>query len=321
MARFVAWLGRNSDGMIALLLAVSIGVLGLADVVGTSQVTEATLLILAVIAVVLLRDRVAASAAEREIKQRLANVGEIEETVRIMRTAMEEMAGVRILHGPEVGKALEKARSNTDQWTFRGGTGTYLRAVTLPRCIDHARQEKRGLRIRLQIIDPTDEEVCDRYARFRRSLSAQPDGTGERWTLERTRKESFATVLAACWHRQRFDLLDIDVRLASLVTTFRWDVSSQCIIITQEDPQVPALMFERGKFYYDRWNTELQTSLDQARQVPVKDAAKAISLSEEPTVDEVKRLFSRLNLDLPSSFSQRSIQDIIQKAIQAKNPY
>jgi hypothetical protein len=177
------------------------------------------------------------------------------------------------------------------------------------------------VRIRLQIIDPTNEELCDRYARFRRSLSAQPDGTGERWTLERTRKESFATVLAACWHRQRFDLLDIDVRLASVATTFRWDLSSRCIIITQEDPQVPALMFERGKFYYDRWNTELQTSLDQARRVPVEEAAKAVPLSEEPNVEEVSRLFARLGLDLPTSFSPRSIQDIIQKAIQAKNPY
>jgi hypothetical protein len=321
MARFVAWVTRNVDGLIALLLAVCIGILGLADVVGTDQVTEATLLILAVVAVVLLRDRIHATVVEREIRSRLDRVGEIEETVQIMRTAMEEMAGVRVLHGPEVGKALEKARKTTDHWTFKGGTGTYLRAVTLPGCIDQARREKRGVRIRLQIIDPTNEELCDRYARFRRSLSAQPDGTGERWTLERTRKESFATVLAACWHRQRFDLLDIDVRLASLATTFRWDLSSQCIIITQEDPQVPALMFERGKFYYDRWNTELQTTLDQARRVPVEEAAKAVSLSEEPTVEEVSRLFTRLNLELPSSFSPRSIQDIIQKAIQAKNPY
>ena len=323
MARFVSWLGRNADGLIALLIAFCIGVLGLADVVGTDQVNEATLLILAVVAVVLLRDRLSGRSMEREVQKVLDRADSIEQTVGVMHRAMDEMGGVRILAGADVGRALEQARRGTDTWMFKGGTGTYVRAVTLPRLADDARRQARRLTVRLEIIDPTNTEICERYARFRRSLSPQPDAIGEKWTLDRTRKESFATVLAACWYQQRSELLGIDVRLSVVATTFRWDLSSSCIIITQEDPQVPALMFERGKSksYYDRWNIELQTSLDQARRVSIDEAAKAVSLSDEPTVDEVSRLFTRLNLALPTAFSDRSISEIIQKAIQAKNPY
>ena len=175
MARFVSWLGRNADGLIALLIAVSIGVLGLADVVGTDQVNEATLLILAVVAVVLLRDRISGRSMEREVQKVLDRAGSIEQTVGVMHRAMDEMAGVRILAGPDVGRALEEARRGTDTWMFKGGTGTYVRAVTLPRLADDARQQARRITVRLEIIDPTDTEICERYARFRRSLSPRPD--------------------------------------------------------------------------------------------------------------------------------------------------
>ncbi len=335
MARFVSWLGRNADGLIALLLAVCIGVLGLADVVGTDQVSEATLLILAVMAVVLLRDRLHGRSVEREVKQvlhdtsatlelipeRLAEVRTMEETVARMRAATEELAGFRVLHGWEVAKALEEARKTTGTWMFKGGTGTYIRAVTLPECVAAARREARPVEMRLEIIDPTNEDACGRYARFRTALAAGPDGIGEIWTLDRTRKEAFATIVAACWYRQQYDLLDIDVRLSSVVTTFRWDLSSSCIIITQEDPHVPALLFNRGTSYYDRWSTELRSSFAQARQVVVADAARAVQLSDEPTAEMVRNLFVQLKLPLPKAFSDGDISQIIQKAIQAVNPY
>jgi len=204
---------------------------------------------------------------------------------------------------------------------FKGGTGTYIRAVTLPQCIENARQRKGRLLVRLEIIDPTDEAVCERYGEFRRTLSAdRPDGTGERWTLDRTRKEAFATVLAACWYRQRFGLLEIDVRLSSVMTTFRWDLSAHRIIITQEDPSAPALMIEDGTFFYERWSTELIANLEQARRVPLETTRRA-SLSNEPTVEETRRLFDTLGLPLPRSFTDRDVADIVQKAVTPRNPY
>ncbi|MGH8571048.1 MAG: hypothetical protein ACREX8_00530 [Gammaproteobacteria bacterium] len=299
MARFTRWLRRNIDAVLALLISVVVGILALADVLGTEedQINAAILIVLALLAATLLRDR--RSAAQ----------------------ALESASAVRLLSGLEVSQAHAEARHATELWIFKGGTGTYLRAVTLTECIEIARREKRLLRVQLEVIDPTDEALCKAYAQFRSSLAPGPDGTGEEWTLVRTRKESFATILAACWHRQRCaSFLTIDVGLSRTMTTFRWDVSSRYVIMTQEDPAAQALMFEKGRPYYDAYNRELVSSFRQAKRVHLDNVGE-LQLSDEPTIEETRRLFTQLELELPASFSERDITDIVRKALRAKNPY
>ncbi|ADG88200.1 hypothetical protein [Thermobispora bispora] len=191
--------------------------------------------------------------------------------------------------------------------------------MTIPEIVAAARQDKRPITLRVEIIDPTNEEVCEAYAHYRRSLSDLPDDTGEVWTTERTRKESFATVLAAFWYRQRYGLLDIGVGLSSVMTTFRWDLSSRAVIVTVESPDRAMIAYTKS-FYYESCLTELRTSFQQARQVPI-ERYRAVPLSEEPTVEEVRKLFDRIDLPLPRSFTDRDVVDVIKKAVRAKNPY
>jgi hypothetical protein len=301
MAPFTKWLRRNADGVLALLIAATIGVLAVLDVFGTDvlgadTINAAILVVLALLAATLLKDR------------------------QTTTKALTDTTTARQLRGTEVSQALGEARRQTDQWIFKGGTGTYLRAVTLNECVENARRERRPLRMQLEIIDPTDEVLCKAYAQFRSSLVPGPDGTGEPWTFERTRKEAFATILAACWYRQRFTFLSIDVALSSIMTTFRWDVSSSCVIMTQEDPTGPALMFDKDKPYYRAYSRELMASFHQARRVLI-DTASDLVLSEEPTVEETRELFSVLNLELPRSYTDRDVSELVVKALRAKNPY
>ncbi|MFG1867231.1 hypothetical protein [Micromonospora arborensis] len=332
MARLLTWVLKNLDAFIGLLLALTVAILGLNNGVSQDVVNSAILLILGLLAQALLRDRLRRETAEREVRQvvrdtrdRLTElVPQMQEIIgpegvlNRTREAIDSVSMVRVLHGSEVGLALTEARRHTDRWDFKGGTGTYTRAVTLPECLEHARRRNATLHFSIEIIDPTDEEVCERYARFRRSLA--PDGPGEKWTVTRTRKESYATVLAACWHRQRSGLLTIDVRVSAQMTTFRYDLSSSCVIITQENPQTPALRIDHQELYYNRYNIELQYSREQSRRVPV-EAAGQVKLDDEPSVEQVRRLFTALGLPLPRSFGDRDVADIVSRAIQARNPY
>jgi len=329
MGRFAVWLAKNADAAIALLLAVVVAVLGLSsDADNTDLISSATLLVLGLLAASILRDRARSSPVETELRQasailntlpdRLDRMAEFEQLVSRTRLALDESAAIQVLSGSEVGAALVTSRRSTDKWTYKGGTGTYIRAVTLPECVKLARQDRRGLTVRLEIIDPSNEEVCEAYARFRRAGSEAANGV--LWTLDRTRKESYATILAACWHRQRFRLLDIEIGLASTMTMFRWDLSNSCVIITSENPNAPAMRVERGGFYYDWCAAELINSLDQVRRVPIAQA-RATELSDEPTVEEVRRLFQGLGLALPRSFTDRDIAEITLKALRAEDPY
>ncbi len=303
----VAWTVRNLDGVVAMGAALIIGML---DILGNEiddNVTSGAILL------------VLAALVFGTLTERRRRVVDIRDAMTGTRHALEDLTMVRSLSGAELESALDRARRNTDRWVFKGGTGTYLRAVTLPVCVREAQRQRRSLTMKIDIVSPADEQACTAYARFRQTFAHRLHAVpAEAWTPERTQKESFATVLAACWYRQRLDTLEIDVYLSSVVPTLRFDLSSSCLIITQDDPQRVNLLVERDRPLYDYYVTELHQSREQAHPL---DLSRTVWLSEEPTVDEVVRLFEGLGLPLPAAFTDRDVGDIIDKALRAENPY
>lgn len=334
MKRRLLWVLNESDALLALGIAIVAGVLGLLNVVSSASLANnAILATLAVLALAVLRDRWRRSATEHEMSEAFTATSErltellthmrgvmaIEELLTRTTSALEEIGVVRLLAGREaVAREHEAAREQTGRWLFRGGTGTYIRAVTLPGCIANARHGRRALQVRLEILDPTDSDACRRYARFRQTVADGPDGTGETWTVERTREEAYATILAACWHRAKWSFLDIEVGLTGHTSAFRYDMSSDRLIITQDSFNVPSLLITRESFLYDAYDMELQESLKQARAVPLGQAEQ-VRFSDEPTIEQVLELFDVLGLPVDSA--EVHVPRIIQKAFHAKNPY
>lgn len=303
----VAWALRNVDGVVALLGALVVGLLDLfGGGLDGNVVSGATLLVLAAV--------VYGSLAERRRR-----VADIREATAGARQALDNLASVRELAGVELERVLELARQDTDRWVFKGGTGTYLRAVTLPECVREARRRRRSLTVKIDIVHPGDEAACAAYSRFRETFGSRAAaGRHGGWSVERTRKESYATVLAAAWYRQRLDTLEIDVHLSAVVPSLRYDVSASCLLITQDDPRRVSLYVERGRPLYDYYVTELHHYREQAVKLDLRDTEP---LGEDPTVDEARRLFEGLRLPLPASFSDRDVSDIIERALHAENPY
>lgn len=330
MAKLLTWAVRNVDGAVGLLLALAVAILGLLNVVNQFLVESATLLILAVLAEVVLRERWRRTAVEEEIRQGLVETTAVLKTMREpmgdlshagevvtqARDALSKLSLVQVLNDTDVRKALTAAWSDTDRWHFKGGTGAYLRKATLPECLESSSRRKSRLLARLELVDPTDEAACRRYAASHNTLWT--DAT--RWTEDRVKHNTFATILAVCWFKQRYGLFDVDLRLSPVTTTFRWDMSSRWIMITEADPTAPALMVEKGSFYYDRWSTELMVSLEQARSVPL-DADHQVPLSDQPTTAEVWRLFEGIHTPLPRSFTDRDVTEVIRTAFIRKSTY
>lgn len=301
------WTLHNLDGVIGIAVA---GVVGLLDLVGgyfSSQVNQsATLIVLAAVLIGMLAERT-------------RRASDVKEVTNDSRKALEDLAMVRALHGDEVTRALQQAREGTERWTFKGGTGTYLRAVTLPKCVAEARRQRRSLTMWVDIVNPDDERACATYARFRQSFHF-PDGSRQDdiWTTGRTRKEGYATVLAVCWYRQRLETLDISVYLSSTVPALRFDLSSSCLVITQEDPKRVGMLVDRARPLYDYYDAELRLVRDQARELNLREAVR---LSEEPDVEEARQLFDALALPLPVEFSDADVGEIVEKALHPRTPY
>ncbi|MFG2336506.1 hypothetical protein [Streptomyces yangpuensis] len=305
LERFVAWVLRNADVVVAVCVAMGVGFLDIfGDVVSDDVSSGATLVVLGLLATGSIVERVRRPAA-------------IHEALSGTRQALEDLAMVRSLSGNEVGEALRKARQHTNLWYFKGGTGTYLRAVTLPLCVAAAKEQRSQLNVKIDIVNPADERACAAYARFRQMFGGQRGGD-EVWTTDRVRQESYATVLAACWYQRQLTTLEISVHLSSAVPTLRFDLSETCLVITQDDRSRVNLLVERGQPLYDYYVTELHQSREQAT---VLDLRVASPLGQEPTVDEVRTLFDDLGLSLPRVFTDGDIGRIIEKALHAEDPY
>ncbi|WP_370018620.1 hypothetical protein [Planotetraspora sp. GP83] len=134
VGRSLTWAAKNVDGAIALVLAVVVGGLGvLPDSVipdkgnwKSQLVSGTTLVILALVATALLRDRVrqepvedainATSGLLAELPGRLRRLDELESLVAGTRRALEDMSIVRVLGSRhEITQAHADTRRGTDR--------------------------------------------------------------------------------------------------------------------------------------------------------------------------------------------------------------
>ncbi|WP_010285636.1 hypothetical protein [Streptomyces sp. SA3_actF] len=306
LERLLNWIARNFELLLAVLGAITVGVMDLfGDSLGEDATAGATVLVLGALA--------AGSLRQRRRDENLADA------VHDIQRAFEGMQMVRSLTGSEIGAELRKARERSDFWAFKGGTGTYLRAVTLPECVERARGNRSNLTFTIDIVDPADTPACRAYARFRRSY-ATTEGSydPEAWTEERTSKESYATVLAAGWHLQRLPGMTVHLYLSSTAPTLRFDVSQSRLIITQDDRARPGLLVTENHPLHRYYSVELQQSRNQARKI---ELGQARALDNDPTNDQARAFFEDLGLPLPTTFSDTDVRQIVEKALHAENPY
>lgn len=302
------WWKRNIDSVSVIIVVIAMSVLGTINVISPEIVIQSLPAILGVLAFTMLRDRSRSHLGDRQLESMSGVVHRIDRKI-------DDLSSLRTLTGADIGEALTEARRDTGIWVFRGGTGTYTRIVTLPECIDNARADRRLLQVRLEILNPADPGACDEYAALYRRLAVGPEDDAATWTGEGTRRESYATVLAACIHKQRYPALNIEVGLSSNISTFRYDMCSQYLVVTQRGPRFQALLVEQGKPYYDYWRFELDMSFNQSRQLPIAAAVSKFSFSNLPDVDEARKIFQELRVDLPPEYTDNDVREIIESAV------
>jgi hypothetical protein len=322
------WVKDNIETAVALTLASVVSVLGLTDAAPPDLIENTIPLTLAVFAFALLRERwrrdetekqIASSVKETEralgeLVRRIDGIATVETTISQVTKVLSDLSAVRVLTGNDISTALYAARQDTSIWIFKGGTGTYTRLVTLPDCVQNARHRRRELRMYIEILDPSDLLLCERYVKLYKSLAEKPTDNEMSWDAEGTRRELYATLLAACWYRKRYQpLVQIEIRLSQVISTLRWDLSSHSLIITQRGPRFPALAIEESKIHYASWNTELRTGLDQCQRVPL-ELADQLPLSDSPTTSEVRKVFDAIGLSLPKEYDEQHVSEIIGKA-------
>jgi hypothetical protein len=323
---------EHLDTIVVLFLAIVFSALGFIHLASGEALANGILATLAVLSFSFIRERLRREVSEqslsanlsaiesglREFPAQLRSIGEVSKDVAAMRTELDGSAELQILTGHLIGAAFDDARRDAGWWMFRGGTGTYLRSVTLPELARASRQTGRAINVNIQILDPRDNELCASYALHRHSADVWPDN-GSPWTRDLVQKAAYATILAACWYADHYGLLKISLGLTPSWSNFRYDLTPTCLIVTVRDKGFPAYRVKADKRFYHYWETDLKIGFGQTRQVGLD---RTSTLSRSPTCGEVRDLFAALDLPLNGSLHDGAVQEIIDKAIRTRvTPY
>lgn len=306
MKRFFLWLGVNSDALIALFLAILVTLLDVTGQASSAVLSSATVVTLGVLAFAILHDR----RANERTRTAIQRVG----------LKIDESRSIRVLSGPDISKAIVRAQEDADQWLFRGSTASYVRSVVLPQCLSRTKESRSRFKLRLEILDPRSEQVCAAYVKLYQDLAPEDSSVERGWTLKGTQIELYATILAVCWYMNRYLSFDAEIGLTSIASSFRWEASSKWFILTQRGPQYPAFLIASEDPLYGLFLGELDGSFRQSHQLYLRPAAE-ILVSDEPSVDEARAVFSKLNIDPPKNFSDGDMAEIIAKALHDSSPY
>lgn len=284
ITRITQRLATDGEGILALLVAVAVGVVAVLDVLGAERVNAAILLVLALLAATLLRDRQSA------------------------RRAVEQGAAVRQVDAYAGRKELLDACPSTSALDFRGGVGEVLRALTLPECL--AGRGNAVLKVRLEVLDPDNTELCTAYAGVRAGQLTSAAGRNG-WTAARTREELLATVFAACWYQQRFPSLEIRVGLSPVLHTVSWHRLDDRLVVTEDGREGDTLVIRTGQTYYTVFENDMVASFRRARELPLSGVP---DIPERLRGEHVGAVLTALGFDV-TDYSPRDLYEIARLAL------
>ena len=205
----------------------------------------------------------------------------------------EKQSVVATLPQPQIAPTLVNAARTTRYWHFKGGTGTFLKAITLPVLADTAAREIANIHITIQIIDPRDAELCKRYASIQRLTRNRSPVENVDWDALLVRRQSLATLLAVFVYADEEPRLKIGVFLHNRVSHFRYDMSDDVLVITREHPTAPALKYSRG-YFYETYKAELELEQGQCFRVAYPDGKKISR--DDLTPDMARALLREINM-------------------------
>lgn len=281
IGRIGQFLKTQVDSLLALVAAAGLALLSVLDKIDPEDLSAATLGVLAVVSVTIVKDRQVRAGDARQSAQILNRV-----------TSLQEATDFAVVVPDDIGRVLSKSWQTTKRWRFKGGTGTYLRAATLPGLA--LRENRLNTDVWVEILAPDDEGVCERYGvhRSRGPNRSTKNGTDD-WGANRVRIQSYATIVAAIWYTQYFKMR-VNVALTSVISTLRYDLSDDFVMITREDPDARALSIRGGdSSYFASTERELDMSFNEGRVLGIQKAKKLPR--NEIGADDVRAVLRQLS--------------------------
>ncbi|HEY3466513.1 MAG TPA: hypothetical protein VGL47_15365 [Amycolatopsis sp.] len=327
-ARLFRGLRRDPEQLIILFAAATVAVLGATDSVNDAKtLLAATLATLAILGFSLFKQAMRQEANDQRVVELAQSMNVVKNGIDEVEHALSANSTMgELTTRASKQKAFETAMLTADMWQFRGGTGSFTRAWTLPALATRARESSTGThwRVQLQILDPQNPTRCREYAEYRAKLSRRRGSTVEpTWTTEYVQTSCLATIFAAQWHQQH-EFLVIEVRLRSEFSTLRHDISPESIIITNEDSHFPALHIRRledASALYHAYRADFDLSFASLKPtLKARSDVRVPADKAQVTDDDVFRVLRDVGI-AEQTLGELSLGSIRDLALNSTSPY
>lgn len=182
-----------------------------------------------------------------------------------------DIAARSVLLPEDIGQSLAAIARAARDYRIYVRTGRHFRAEVLPMLVEGARIRRQPIRLEIVLLDFRDEDVCRRYADYRRASSFDR----QLWDVPYVQKEVAATVLALIQaSRSNRGLVDIHLFLSSRLSTFRIEGSTDEILVTREDPKDTASRYSHVDRDFAAFSTEFAWIRDAAYRVPKEESGE-----------------------------------------------
>jgi hypothetical protein len=223
-------------------------------------------------------------------------------------------SGIEMVEPRELPRHFAEALANSSNWCFVGGCGRYFRSAVLQEMTRRARQESTSKSVSAVILNPENDLLCKRHARYRSGTKrGQKEGN---WTKVRVKQELLATIVIAKAVAKRQGLIDVRIYLSDHYSSFRLDISQVCAIETREDSTAPALRSNSGSYYFSALNDEFRIAMEQAKPV-IEGETECAAVTD---LASLKTAIAALKMPA-LGLTDPQLEEVVKLVLNISNPY
>jgi hypothetical protein len=228
--------------------------------------------------------------SQRERRSAASVLNDLNERVEGLIASREERAAVLEIESPLIRDKLEDLQDGSPFWYFRGGSGRWQRSSVLPAL---AKNRASSTEYLMQIVDPTDEALCARYAEYRSKQRSVEVSRANEGRPEVVRDDLLACIYAAGWYGAR-SRVGARVFLNRLYSPVRIDIAAEGLMLTVADRKASGVFAPNGSWYYKSIVDEMREALAELPEIILPSGGEDLYPSDWTAVGEehVKAVFN-----------------------------
>jgi hypothetical protein len=156
-------------------------------------------------------------------------------------------------------------------WRYKGNFGRYFRNAVLP-----ALSRRANVQVIACVLDPLDQELCEKHAAYRGSIRAVD--AGRKYDADAVATQVLITVVKCAWYSVNRGMA-IDLFVTRVFDPVRIDSNEKQMILTVEDRSKSALKITREHFTYEHFNLQLQTVRSQAKRMELGGMRRGVEIA------------------------------------------